>query len=45
MRLYTRTVGERLQNCGTVIRDMPADFVGQTQHEADCCKIRAKVAD
>ena len=30
---------------GTVIRDMPAHFVARTQHEVDCCKIRAKAAD
>jgi hypothetical protein len=30
---------------GTVIRDMPAHFVRQTQREADCCNICAKAAD
>lgn len=31
-----------MQHYGTVIRDMPANFVRQTQHEADCYKVRAK---
>jgi len=30
---------------GTVLWDIPGHFVGQTQHEADCCKIRAKASD
>jgi hypothetical protein len=31
-----------MQHYGTVIQDMPAHFVGWIQHEADCCKVRAK---
>jgi hypothetical protein len=30
---------------GTVIRDMPAHYVGRTQHEVDCCKICSKASD
>jgi len=35
----------RLQHCDTVEWDMPEHFVSQTQHEADCYRIRAKAAD
>jgi hypothetical protein len=41
---HRRTIPD-VCNILVVIWNMPVHFVRQTQHEADCCKIRAKAAD